>query len=147
MNRVALVALFCFFFALASGFLDSNGVERSESELDRIAARSIAPRDDETCGSAQMNFYWGSAAQQSGSPRLATIFFFYNGTFHDNTYDYSGDWVLFGENGDNILTFNYPSAKYVSPDNRGAGSMISHSVCGYWDFGGFKWYCPSMCGV
>merc|ERR1711862_488586 len=108
--RFAVVAFLCL-VALSHAILDPNGVEYDETRLESESFGS--PRgDDNVCGSAQMNFYWGGIdARGSGTPRIAEIFFYYNNTFHDNTYSYTGDWVNFGENGDNILSFEYPSAK------------------------------------
>ena len=138
---LALICLFSFAFAL----LDPAGMDRTEEELTRLTRGSRY--DDDVCGSANMNFYWGGidAAELGATPRIAEIFFYYDNTFVDNTYGYTGEWLLFGEQGDTIMVFDYPSAKYVSPGDTGSGSMISNGICGHWDFADFKWYCPNAC--
>ena len=133
--------LFVCVLAVAQSVVDTNGKRVNLSD-----SVNIGLADEEVCGTAQMNFYWGGlVVEQSSQPRLAEIYFYYNGTFFDTTYNYIGNWLSFGENGDDVMVFEYPAATYVSPTNNGRGSMISHSVCGHWDFSNFKWYCPNAC--
>lgn len=148
MKPIVHLSLLCLLVCCVLGtFFDPNQheIDASFVELQRDIA---VPRDidGEACAAAQMNFYWNHNGEVHHiSPRFAQLYFFPNGTFTDISYNYDGEWTLFGERGDNILAFNYPSARYVSPDNDGSGSMISHQVCGYWTFQSFKWYCESVC--
>lgn len=147
--KLALVLGFVWLFAMTYAIMDPNGIERTEEELLELRNRIGGSRgdgDEDVCGTAQLNFYWGLDMEDGvGEPRYAEIYFYYNNTFYDFTYYYSGDWLSFGENGDDIMVFDYPSAKYVSPSNTGEGSMISHGVCGSWNFNNWKWYCPNAC--
>merc|ERR1712137_472957 len=135
-----LLCLACI-FAISLALVDPN-----LSNTDRIASRTTSGSDEDVCGTAQMTFNWGFYDKQgAGEPRIAEIYFYFNNTFIDNTYNYDGNWLAFGENGEDILVFNYPSATYVSPNNDGRGSMISHTTCGTWSFSNFKWYCGNAC--
>mmetsp|Transcript_19639 Transcript_19639/g.75363 ORF Transcript_19639/g.75363 Transcript_19639/m.75363 type:complete len:144 (+) Transcript_19639:74-505(+) len=133
---IALVAL----LANAELVMGPTGdwVDTAGIDMNSQYARSV---DDAVCGSAHMTFLWGSAR----SVMSATIFFYQNGTFHDNTYNYDGSWVYFGQEGVETLFFEYPSALYCSPDNTGAGTMISGNTCGTWSFDDTKWTCDNMC--
>merc|ERR1712137_356717 len=140
---LVLIVLFISSFALVNALIiDPNGEYRES--LPHV----VAPRDDaDVCGSAHMNYFWNdNLAKDTAQPRYTELFFYNNGSFHDNTYNYLGGYVQFGENGDNILYFHYESAQYYSPYNNGTGSMESHqSMCGYWYFEDWKWYCQPVC--
>ena len=147
MKALLSLLCFCLIFCSVYGVFDPafNEVEESFATREITIPRDI---DRDACAAAQMNFYWNHHNQEdTATPRFAQMYFFPNGTFNDISYNYSGTWTLFGENGEHILSFHYPSAKYVSPANDGNGSMISHNVCGYWTFTNFKWYCPSVCST
>jgi len=142
MKLLAILLCLACVFAIGSALVDPNLSQIG----DRVTSRTQGTGDQDVCGTAQMTFNWGFFAEQgAGEPRIAEIYFYYNNTFMDNTYNYRGDWLAFGENGEDILVFNYPSATYVSPNNDGHGSMISHATCGTWSFANFKWYCGNAC--
>lgn len=146
MKTVAIVALLLVCIAtqsFAASIIDPNGVRRDQEAIEQWDS----PRgDEEVCATALLNFFWGAAEEDGiGTPRFAELYFYNNHTFVDNSYHYSGSWVRFGENGEDILVFNYPSAMYVSPTMDGEGSMVANYACGTWYFDSEKWYCPSSC--
>ena len=108
----------------------------------------ISRGDEEVCGTAQMYYTWSMAAENDRpEPRFTEIYFLYNGTFRDNSFGIDGQWLVFGEGGDDIMVFRYPSTTYVSPNNSGSGTMFSRNaqICGEWYFDNLKWYCPNVC--
>lgn len=100
------------------------------------------------CGTANMFYVWGDYSELT--PRFSELYFFNNGSFHDNSFSYLGEYIQFGENGDSILTFFYTSARYYAPHFEPSvnvtGSMVSHqTMCGYWYFEDLKWNCIPFC--
>uniref|UniRef100_A0A7S4MQJ4 Uncharacterized protein n=1 Tax=Vannella robusta TaxID=1487602 RepID=A0A7S4MQJ4_9EUKA len=137
---VFLFSLVCFVFAQET--LDPNGGTALSLGNSVQGARD----DAEICGTGLLNYFWGSKLKDNAIPRgMSEIYFYINGSFHDNTYNYLGEWIQFGMT-DDVMMFHYESAQYYAPYNNGTGSMYSHSsMCGYWYMDGFKWYCESTC--
>lgn len=141
---VLLVCGVCF----AASFRGPNGDKITQSSSTRHAVNA-KPRGggEQACAVTQMNFYWGDSKHTFAKPRMSELYFYQNGTFEDVVYDYVGEWVTFGSNGDDILVYDYPGAKYLSPYNNGIGSMVSGHLCGYWEFANNKWNCAGSCST
>merc|ERR1711879_643927 len=105
MNKALCILIFCL-FALVNCYFDPNGVQIKDSSV----VKGVHSRgDDEICGTGQLYYTWGSHKTEDGhgSPRFSELYFYYNGSFHDNTYNYLGTWIEFGSHGDNIFIFRY----------------------------------------
>src|SRR3990167_1430140 len=143
-----LVLLFFCLFTLSLALYDPNLNFYNEDDIE-LSNNFPTPRGDENvCGTGQLNFFWGidKDSRSIATPRFAEIYFFINNTFADNTFGYLGTWAQFGENGDDSLLFQYPTATYLAPViTTYSGSMISNHVCGSWYFTCTKWFCTNTC--